>query len=972
MQIDTSRERTQISAVLGPTNTGKTHLAMERMMAHNSGIIGFPLRLLARENYDRAVKEKGAGQVALVTGEEKIVPQGARYFLTTVESMPQTFGDHQIFEFAAIDEIQMCADADRGHIFTDRLLNYRGAKETMFLGAETIKGLIQALVPEAEFQTRPRLSTLRYTGYKKLTRLKSRSCIVAFSAGDVYSIAELIRRQSGGAAIVMGALSPRTRNAQVEMFQSGDVDYLVATDAVGMGLNMDVDHVALAATRKFDGRLMRDLQPAELAQIAGRAGRHMNDGTFGTTGDVTGLGASQVEAIEHHTFAPLKFLFWRNAHLDYASTKALKQSLSERPHHDALRRAREADDEHVLDTLVADESVQALATNADAVQLLWDVARIPDFRKIHTDEHPQLLARIYRHLMGGGPGSGGRIPSDWIAERVKRVDRLDGDIDTLMGRIAAIRTWTYVSHQSAWIDDPVAWQEKTREIEDRLSDALHEKLTQRFVDKRTSQLVKTLKDDVPLATALHDDGALEVEGHHLGHLNGFRFVPTESETSLAAKVLDSAAGKALRVKIQERTAILEADADGAFSFTPTGQILWRGEAIARFAKGGELLSPRVQALSSDLLEAEQKERIENRLQLWAADLIRDRLGLMLAAREAPLTGVARGLVYQLTESLGALPRHEASAEIKGLTREDRHELRRLGIRIGRHLVYIPALLRPAAAELSVLLWGVHEESDPLLPPPPPGRVSLKREKHEPEGWLRAAGFRPAGNLFVRADMLERLAEMAWKRLDASGKDDAPKADKPKDAPQNQAPDTPASDSPMTNAPQEASAGALPGTAQEETAKEGPPQETPQDAPQNASKTAPKPAKRGFEANEDFLSLAGCAVDDLPGILQSLGFHADKDGIWSPKSWRHRPHHKGTRKDRAQDKNKGKPKTAQTGQQKPGGAPTNDQAQQKRRPKKGPHKGKGPQKGKGRAAKPREPEIDPDSPFAKLKELKLKT
>ncbi|MEG3619306.1 helicase-related protein [Magnetovibrio sp. PR-2] len=887
MQIDTSRDRTTLTAVLGPTNTGKTHLAMERMLAHNSGVIGFPLRLLARENYDRAVKEKGAAHVALVTGEEKIIPAKARYFLTTVESMPQTYGENQVFEFAAIDEIQMCSDADRGHVFTDRLLNYRGSQETMFMGAETVKGLIQALVPEVEFQTRPRLSTLRYTGYKKLTRLKPRSCIVAFSANDVYSIAELVRRQSGGAAIVMGALSPRTRNAQVDMFQSGDVDYLIATDAVGMGLNMDVDHVALAATRKFDGRMMRDLQPAELAQIAGRAGRHMNDGTFGTTSDIAGLGAGMVEAIEQHTFQPLKFLFWRNAGLDFSSVKTLKASLAERPEHDALRRAREADDEVVLDTLLKDSAITDLATSKDAVTTLWDVARIPDFRKIQTDEHPQLLGRIYQHITSDAA----HIPSDWIDERVKRIHRLDGDIDTLMGRIAAIRTWTYVAHQAAWVENPVEWQERTRAIEDELSDVLHEKLTQRFVDKRTSQLVKTLKDDVPLAAALHDDGALEVEGHHLGHLNGFRFVPTESDTSLAAKVLDSAAGKALRDKITERVSLLQADADGAFTFTSDGRVVWRGEPVARFAKGGELLSPRIVALTSDLLEFEQKEAIEERLNLWASDLIRDRLGLMLAAREAPLQGVARGLVYQLTESLGALPRFEAREEIKGLSKEDRHELRRLGIRLGRHLIYIPTLLRPAPAELSVLLWGVFEESDPLLPPPPAGRVSLKREKHEPEGWLRAAGFRPAGQLFVRADMLERLAEMAWKRLEA--------------------------------------------------------------------------AKGPFEANEDFLSLAGCGADDLPGILTSLGFRADNDGKWSPKTWR----------NTSKDKGRHKPKpNAKDGEQ------TSDDAKphkKKRPPKKGPHKGgpKGKPGGKPggkRPQKPREPAIDPDSPFAKLKDLKFKS
>ena len=869
MQIDTSRDRILIQAVLGPTNTGKTHLAMERMMAHATGVIGFPLRLLARENYERAVKEKGVGQVALVTGEEKIVPDGAKYFLTTTESMPTD----RAFDFVAIDEIQMCADPDRGHIFTDRLLNYRGTRETLFLGADTIKGLIGQLVKDVEFISRPRLSTLRYTGYKKLTRLKPRSCIVAFSANEVYAIAELIRRQSGGAAIVMGALSPRTRNAQVDMFQSGDVDYLVATDAVGMGLNMDVDHVALAATRKFDGRIMRDLIPAELAQIAGRAGRHMNDGTFGTTGDVTGLGSSPVEHIQEHNFRALPHIFWRNNQLDYGSLKKLKASLGERPEHRVLRRSREADDEQVLDYLIADDATAARATSADAVRLLWDVARIPDFRKIHTDEHPQLVARIFEHLSS----TSGRIPADWMAERVKRVEHADGDIDTLMARIAAVRTWTYVSHQAAWLDNPIEWQERTRAIEDQLSDALHERLTQRFVDQRTSHLAKTLKADVPLATALHDDGALVVEGHNLGTLSGFRFVPAETETTLAAKVLSSAASAALRDKIAERLSMLDADADAAFTFDHDGKVFWRGEAIARFTKGPNLLQPTVKALSSDLLDADQKAKIELRLSVWTKDLVHDRLGLLLAATEAPLTGVARGLVFQLKESLGALPRHEADAEIRSLSRDDRHTLRKLGIRIGRHLVYIPVLLRPAAVELSVLLWAVHEETD-RLGPPPAGRVSLKREKHEPEGWLRAAGFRPAGTLFVRADMLERMAELAWKKL--------------------------------------------------------------------------QDAKGPFEAKEDFLSLAGCGPDDLPGILKSLGFvAAGQDG-----KWRLRPRaHKG---------GGGKPKGQTPG--KPRGKP--GQAADKTA---GKTAGQKPRK-HAKPQAPRPVKIDPDNPFAKLQELKLKS
>lgn len=891
MQIDTSRDRITLQAVLGPTNTGKTHLAMERMLGHASGVIGFPLRLLARENYERAVKLKGVGKVALVTGEEKIVPDGAKYFLTTTESMPTD----RAFDFVAIDEIQMCADPDRGHIFTDRLLNYRGSRETLFLGADTIKGLIAQLVPGVEFVSRPRLSTLRYTGYKKLTRLKPRSCIVAFSANDVYAIAELIRRQSGGAAIVMGALSPRTRNAQVDMFQSGDVDYLVATDAVGMGLNMDVDHVALAATRKFDGNMMRDLIPAELAQIAGRAGRHLNDGTFGTTGDVTGLGASAVEHIQEHNFQALTYLFWRNSKLDFGSLKKLKSSLAERPAHQALRRAREADDERVLDYLINEQTIAARATSRDSVALLWDVARIPDFRKIHTDDHPQLLGHIYEHLTGGT----GRIPADWLDVRVKRVEHTDGDIDTLMARIASVRTWTYVAHQASWLDNPLEWQERTRAAEDRLSDVLHERLTQRFVDQRTSHLAKTLKADTPLATALHDDGALEVEGHLLGTLSGFRFVAAEAETTLAAKVLGSAAGKALRDKIMERLNMLESDADAAFTFDTDGKVSWRGEPVARFAKGPSLLHPSVKALPSDLLDAEQKDRIEARLQTWAKDLIRDRLGLLLAAGETPLQGVSRGLVFQLMESLGALPRHEADSEIRSLTKDDRHALRKLGIRIGRHLVYIPVLLRPAAVELSVLLWAVFEDVE-RLGPPPAGRVSLKREKHEPEGWLRAAGFRPAGTLFVRADMLERMAELAWKKFEA--------------------------------------------------------------------------AKGPFEAKEDFLSLAGCGVEELPGILKSLGFvPSGEEGKWQPRPRNRKPH---AAKPHAAKPVGDAQKSDTPGGEKSEGGKSNRRPHKPRRPAPG-DKNAAPAKPQGKPARPaqqqppRPVKIDPDSPFAKLQDFKFK-
>lgn len=867
MQINTTTDKPLIKAVLGPTNTGKTHLAMERLLAHQTGVIGFPLRLLARENYDRAVLEKGVNTVALVTGEEKIIPAGAKYFITTVESMPTDIE----FDFVAIDEIQMCGDAERGHIFTDRLLHFRGAKETMFLGAATMTGIIRSLVKDVEFISRPRLSTLNYNGYRNLTKLKPRSCIVAFSAVEVYSIAELIRRTSGGAAIVMGALSPRTRNAQVEMFQSGDVDYLVATDAVGMGLNMDVNHMALAQTRKFDGRQMRDLFPAELAQIAGRAGRHMSDGTFGTTAEITGLSPVMANAITNHSFKPLKKIFWRNSQLDFSSLENLSQSIKVSPAHmgfaDGLVRARAGDDEMVLSNLMAEPDIAAMASDSKGVSLLWDVCRVPDFRKVSADEHANLLGRIYRYL-----SERGTIPEDWLAERVKRVDRSDGDIDTLMARIAFIRTWTFISHQPGWLEDPAQWQEKTRAIEDSLSDALHEKLTNRFVDVRTTKLSQSLNAAGPLIGELDGGGELAVEGHVLGKLSGFRFIAEKSETSLGARVLDAAASKALQARIAERLGIFSSELDGAFSFDQKGKIMWRGEPVGTMIKGSHILRPEVKALPSDLLSAQDKEKIEARLKLWLADLVRDRLGLLLAAERAPLKGVSRGLVFQLSESLGALPRVEADEEIHALERDERKALRKLGIKIGRHLVYIPALLRPGQVELSVLLWAIYTEQTPLAPPPA-GRVSIRRQNHQPEGWLRAAGFSPAGALFVRADMLERVGELAWDKM----------------------------------------------------------------------------AKGAFNPSEDMLSLIGCGVDDIGGILRALDFVPDKSGKYSPKNWRGK--HLSKNFKSSKDKT-AKPKTAKT--------KTKTKAKASKL------------KSGAKFKKPNRPvKIDPDSPFAKLKDLKLK-
>ena len=755
MQFSSGKPR--VVAVLGPTNTGKTHLAMERMLGHSSGMIGFPLRLLARENYDRAVRIRGKSQVALITGEEKIVPPGARYFLCTIESMPLD----RPAAFVGIDEIQMSADPDRGHVFTDRLLHARGSAETMFMGAETIKPVIRRLVPEAEFVVRPRFSTLTHTGSRKITRLPARSAIVAFSAADVYTIAEMVRRHRGGAAVVLGALSPRTRNAQIAMYQQGDVDYLVATDAIGMGLNMDVDHVAFAQTRKFDGRIPRNLTPPELAQIAGRAGRHMNDGTFGTTADTAPLEPDVADQIERHSFENLRIVHWRNSRLRYTSVGALKASLNQRPKNKGLVRVRPADDEMALEALSKKPEIMALANNPASVALLWDVCRIPDFGNVMTDAHTGLLARIYSYVAAPG----GKLPNDWIAGHVERIDRTDGDIETLAQRIANIRTWTYVSFRNNWLEDAAGWQEQSRAVEDRLSDALHERLTQRFVDKRTAMLVRRMKDKDELNAAISATGDVVVEGHFVGTLKGFRFVADTEETDPYAKRATTAAAmSALRGEMAGRVTRLEGEPDTAFTVAAGTQILWRGEPVGRITAGPDILEPVARASESDLLDAHLRDRIQVRLASWLGHYVSRRMRPLLKARKADLAAPAKGLVFQLAESLGSIKRKTVEAQIEALGPDGRRAVRRLGVRIGRECVFMPALLRAAHIEIRTLLWTVRAGLDTAPTRIPEGRVSIAAEPDAPLAFYWAIGYMPTGRLAIRVDMLERLAEQAWTLL----------------------------------------------------------------------------------------------------------------------------------------------------------------------------------------------------------------
>jgi ATP-dependent RNA helicase SUPV3L1/SUV3 len=753
------RPAPRLVAVLGPTNTGKTHLAIERMIGHRSGMIGFPLRLLARENYDRIVKLRGARSVALITGEEKILPPNPSYFVCTVESMPL---DRQV-DFLAIDEIQLCADPERGHVFTARLLHARGLHETMFLGADTIKPLMRRLVPEIEYVSRPRFSTLSYTGYKKVTRLPPRSAVVAFAVADVFSLAELVRRQRGGTAVVLGALSPRARNAQVGMFQAGEVDYLVATDAIGMGLNMDLDHVAFARTAKFDGRGPRRLTAAEIAQIAGRAGRHMSDGTFGATAELGPLDPQIVEAIEAHRFDPLTRLNWRNTRLRFESVAALLKSLDERPSTPGLVQTREADDHRALQALARNPDISQLAIHPGAVRLLWDVCQIPDFRKVMSESHSRLLAHCFLHL--AGPEE--RLPIAWIAGQMANLDRTDGDIDTLMARIAHIRTWTYITHRSDWVEDAAAWQERARGIEDRLSDALHEGITQRFVDRRSAFLVRQLASEGELMAAVSKAGEVLVEGAYVGRLDGLRFVP-DAVDGVEVRMLIAAANRVLRGEVAARARLLAADDDGAFAIGATGELRWRGGLVGRLTAGEQLLTPRADPLAGDFIEGEAREKVRRRLQAFLRGEIERRLAPLFAAQALSLGGVARGLVFQLVDALGCVPAVEVAHQAAALDPPDRAALSRLGVRFGTESIYFEPLLRADTMRFRALLWAVRHGRQ--VPPLPSARRLAKAVEIDPAlpvSFYAAIGLRVLERLALRPDRLERLAA-AVRRLARRG------------------------------------------------------------------------------------------------------------------------------------------------------------------------------------------------------------
>ncbi len=908
------RDAPSLTAVLGPTNTGKTHLALDRMMARESGMIGLPLRLLAREVYDKIVRAKGRAAVALITGEEKIAPQTARYFVCTVEAMPVA----RRTAFVAIDEVQLAQDPERGHVFTQRLLHVRGDEETMLLGAATMRPLIQRLLPHAEHAGRERLSELTHTGPSKLTKLPRRSAIVAFSAEAVYAIAELLKRQRGGAAVVMGALSPRTRNRQVELYQSGEVDFLVATDAIGMGLNMDIDHVAFAALHKFDGRRRRMLRADEIAQIAGRAGRHTRDGAFGVTGDCPPMPEDIVNRVVTHEFQPVERLMWRNHELDYASVDRLLDSLNAPTPHKALRRVREAMDEAALRALADDPQIAPLVTDRAGVERLWNACQIPDFRKSTIDHHVRLTAAFARHLLTGS----GCIPQDWAGAEIAKLDKTSGEVDALSARLAHIRTWTYAANRTDWFADPEHWRGVAREVEDRLSDALHENLTQRFVDRRTSALVRGLNAGATLEAHVTNEGDVVVEGHHVGRLDGLVFHPDHRGAALEGRALRNAALAALRPEIHRRLGALARARGEALALDSDGRIRWDGKTVGRLVAGPTALTPRVVLLGGEQAAAAARERAMRRLEAWVqSEIARDLSplkALETAISDGDVQGLARGVAYRLVERLGALDRAQIADEVRALSMVERRALRALGIQFGEFMIFIPALVRPRPARLNALLLSAHQHADNHQTKraflPPAGRTSVAIEGRRDAQAYAAAGYRACGPRAVRFDIVERLAELARQARLAYAENAESKPSPERD---------PADD-------------CSPSPDDKDAANPAPNQ------PQNRPQTERKPPgpDAPFALNTAMTSLLGCSQADLEGVFRALGYRRvrprkgapiDTD---TPALWRvPRPHRAKARKPNADPQSANTP-FAELAKLRAGSAASPSPRRRKRRPKAG--------------------------------------
>ena len=739
----------KITAVLGPTNTGKTHLAIETMLSFDTGMIGFPLRLLAREVYDKVIKKISIDKVALITGEEKIIPQNAKYFLCTVESMP--IDKH--LEFVGVDEIQMCADHERGHIFTDRLLNMRGEKLTMLMGSNTIKNIISKLDADVEFINRDRLSKLTYTGHKKISRINRKTAIIAFSAEEVYAIAELIRRQKGGAAIVMGSLSPKTRNAQVELYQSGDVDFLVATDAIGMGINMDLDHVFFSNLKKFDGKKLRKLNLSEIGQIAGRAGRYLNDGNFGITGDCKEITSEDVELLENHKFEEIRNLFWRNSNLNFNNPLSLIKSLEEKPHTEWLRKIHECEDEKALKYFLREKSLINLEFNKKSLSLLWECCQIPDFVKKTYGNHYEVIGNVFSFLNS----EKGQISDEFMRLQLIKLDKLEGNVDSLSNRIANVRTWSYVSNKNNWIENQDYWIEKTKHLEDRLSDRLHEELTKTFIDKRASVLARGLKQDMEFKTEILENNDVMIDDQFIGKIKGLKleldFKKGALETDI--KSLKKAARQSIGPELEKRIQIIIDT--GLVELNDDFKIYWNNFPIAKLSVGNDYLNPNFELIIDDTIEQNPKQKLVDFIHKWIQTKINSVLKSLIDLKNLKEKNSSiKALAYQLYENNGVLKREQVSEYLKSLGQNERKILRDLGVKFGRYHVFLYQLIKPEAVSLRTLLWKNFHQKYYKLKPPTFGLNFLDDQESRNRNFMLLCGFEKFDNLFVRIDILERL------------------------------------------------------------------------------------------------------------------------------------------------------------------------------------------------------------------------
>ena len=741
--------KNKITAVLGPTNTGKTHLAIETMLSFDTGMIGFPLRLLAREVYDKVIKKVSLDKVALITGEEKIIPTNAKYYLCTVESMPI---DKEL-DFVGVDEIQMCADHERGHIFTDRLLNLRGIKLTMLMGSNTIRPIISNLDDDIEFINRTRLSKLSYVGHKKISRIQRKTAIIAFSAEEVYAIAELIRRQKGGASIVMGSLSPKTRNAQVELYQSGDVDFLVATDAIGMGINMDLDHVYFSNLKKFDGKKLRKLNLAEIGQIAGRAGRYLNNGNFGITGECKEINADEVDLLENHKFEEIQSLFWRNSNLNFESPFKLLKSLEEKPNRRWLRKIHECEDEKALKFFLRDKNLENIKFDKDKLSLLWECCQIPDFVKKTYGNHYEVIENVFKYLTS----EKGKITDDYMRLQLVKLDKLDGNVDSLSNRIANVRTWSYVSNKNNWIENQNYWIEKTKHLEDKLSDRLHEELTKTFIDKRASVLARGLKQDMEFDTKILENNEVMIDDQFIGKINGLKLELDLKKGALETdiKSLKKAARQTVGPELQKRIdTIIET---GLIELNEDFKIYWRKSPIAKLQPGRDYLNPNIVLIVDDILETDQLKKLNNYLVKWLKNKIQNVLSSLIDLRNLKEKNSSiKALAYQLYENNGVLQRNQVTDYLKILGQNERKFLRDQGVKFGRYHVFLHKLIKPEAVSLRTLLWKNYHQKYFNLKPPVFGLNFLENDKIKNRNFMLLCGFEKFNNFYVRIDILERL------------------------------------------------------------------------------------------------------------------------------------------------------------------------------------------------------------------------